>query len=42
MNEFHGTTIVSVRRGPAVSMGGDVSSFVPREVEKRLKAKFKK
>ena len=26
----------------AVSMGGDVSSFVPREVEKRLKAKFKK
>jgi pantetheine-phosphate adenylyltransferase len=26
----------------AVSMGGDVSSFVPKEVEKRLKAKFKK
>ncbi|HLF93270.1 MAG TPA: pantetheine-phosphate adenylyltransferase [Planctomycetota bacterium] len=26
----------------AVSMGGDVSSFVPKDVEKRLKAKFKK
>ena len=26
----------------AVSMGGDVSSFVPRDVERRLKAKFKK
>ncbi len=26
----------------AVSMGADVSSFVPKEVEKRLKAKFKK
>jgi pantetheine-phosphate adenylyltransferase len=26
----------------AVSMGGDVSSFVPKEIEKRLKAKFKK
>jgi pantetheine-phosphate adenylyltransferase len=26
----------------AVSMGGDVSSFVPKEVEKRLKAKYKK
>ena len=26
----------------AVSMGGDVSSFVPKEVEKRLKARFKK
>ncbi len=26
----------------AVSMGGDVSAFVPKEVEKRLKAKFKK
>ena len=26
----------------AASMGGDVSSFLPREVEKRLKAKFKK
>jgi pantetheine-phosphate adenylyltransferase len=26
----------------AVSMGGDVSSFVPRDVEKRLKLKFKK
>ena len=26
----------------AASMGGDVSSFLPKEVEKRLKAKFKK
>ncbi|HYE97855.1 MAG TPA: pantetheine-phosphate adenylyltransferase [Planctomycetota bacterium] len=26
----------------AVAMGGDVSSFVPKEVEKKLKAKFKK
>jgi pantetheine-phosphate adenylyltransferase len=26
----------------AVSMGGDVSSFVPKEVEKRLKARYKK
>ncbi len=26
----------------AVSMGGDVSSFVPKEIEKRLKARFKK
>jgi len=26
----------------AVSMGGDVSSFVPKEVEKKLKARFKK
>jgi pantetheine-phosphate adenylyltransferase len=26
----------------AVSMGGDVSSFVPKDVEKRLKARFKK
>jgi pantetheine-phosphate adenylyltransferase len=26
----------------AVSMGGDVSSFVPKEVEARLKKKFKK
>jgi len=26
----------------AVSMGGDVSSFVPKEVERKLKAKFKK
>jgi len=26
----------------AVSMGGDVSSFVPKDVEKRLKQKFKK
>ena len=26
----------------AVSMGGDVSSFVPKEVEKKLKAKYKK
>ena len=26
----------------AVSMGGDVSSFVPKDVEKRLKLKFKK
>lgn len=26
----------------AASMGGDVSSFLPKEVEKRLKAKYKK
>jgi pantetheine-phosphate adenylyltransferase len=26
----------------AASMGGDVSSFLPKEVEKKLKAKFKK
>jgi pantetheine-phosphate adenylyltransferase len=26
----------------AVSMGGDVSSFVPKEVEKKLRAKFRK
>ena len=26
----------------AVSMGGDVSSFVPKDVEKRLKARYKK
>jgi pantetheine-phosphate adenylyltransferase len=26
----------------AVSMGGDVSSFVPKDVEKRLKLKFRK
>jgi pantetheine-phosphate adenylyltransferase len=26
----------------AVSMGGDVSAFVPKEVEKRLKVRFKK
>jgi len=26
----------------AVAMGGDVSSFVPKEVEKKLKAKYKK
>jgi ATP-dependent HslUV protease subunit HslV len=42
MNEFHGTTIVSVRRGASVSMGGDGQVTLGNIVVKRTARKVRR